>query len=60
VARLRPALPVVITSGFVSDELHRGAAAVGVRHLLQKQNLFEELVPLALRILSERGVATQQ
>ncbi len=57
VARLQPGLPVVIASGYVSDELRSGADEVGVRHLLQKQNLFEELVPLVLRILSERGAA---
>lgn len=57
VARLYPGLPVVITSGYVSDELRRSAAALGIRHLLQKQNLFEELVPLAVRILSERGAS---
>lgn len=60
VARLRPGLPVVITSGYVSDELRRGAGEAGVRHLLQKQNLFDELVPLVLRILSERGDAAPQ
>ena len=58
VARLYPGLPVVITSGYVSDELSRNAAALGIRQLLQKQNLFEELVPVALRILSERGAST--
>jgi PAS domain S-box-containing protein len=58
VMRLCPGLPVVITSGYLSDELSHGAAELGIRHLLQKQNLFEELVPTALRILSERGAAT--
>jgi len=57
VARLCPDLPVVIASGFVSDELRRAATEVGVRQLLQKENLFEELVPAVLRILSERSDA---
>jgi len=35
----------------------RGAELVGVRHLLQKQDLFEDLAPLVQRILSERKVA---
>jgi hypothetical protein len=48
---------VAITSGYVSNELSHGAAALGIPHLLQKQNLFEELVPVVLRILSERGAA---
>jgi PAS domain S-box-containing protein len=55
--RLRPGLPVAIASGYVSNELSHGAAALGIRHILQKQNLFEELVPVVLRILSERGAA---
>jgi DNA-binding NarL/FixJ family response regulator len=55
VARLRPQLPVVIASGYLSDELSRGAAGLGVRHLMQKQNLFDELVPLVLRILGARS-----
>lgn len=60
VARLRPDLPIVIASGYVSDELRRGAAAAGVRHLLQKQNLIEELVPLVRRVLFESGVAARE
>ena len=57
VARLYPGLPVVITSGYVSDELSRSAGALGIRQILQKQNLFEELVPVTLRILSERDAS---
>jgi len=56
-ARSHPALPVVIISGYVSNELVRGAEQVGVRHLLQKQDLFEELTPLVQRVLSERRTA---
>jgi len=59
VARLCPGLPVVIASGLMTDQLHRDAAEAGVRHLLQKENLFEELVPAVLRVLSERGVAAK-
>ena len=51
--RSRPDLPVIITSGYVSDGLREGASDASVRHLLQKQNLFEELVPLVLRVLAE-------
>jgi PAS domain S-box-containing protein len=53
VARRHPGLPVVISSGHVSDELRRGAEQAGVRHLLQKQNLIEELASLVQRVLSE-------
>ena len=56
-AKLHPALPVVIISGYVSNELMHGAALAGVRHLLQKQDLFEDLAPLVQRVLSEHRVA---
>jgi len=59
-ARSHPALPVVIISGYVSNELVSGAEQVGVRHLLQKQDLFEELTPLVQRVLSERRVAAHE
>ena len=52
-----PGLPMVIASGLISDELQRGAAVLNVRSVLQKENLFEELVPTVMRILSERGAA---
>jgi nitrogen-specific signal transduction histidine kinase len=42
-ARLHPTLPVAISSGYVSDELRAGAAALGVRGLMQKEHTFEEL-----------------
>jgi CheY-like chemotaxis protein len=42
-ARIGPDLPVVISSGYISEELRLGADRVGVRHLLQKQNTLEEL-----------------
>jgi signal transduction histidine kinase len=52
VAVLRPQLPVVISSGYITDALRRDAAAVGVRHMLQKQHTLEELVPLVQRLLA--------
>ncbi|MEO8805461.1 MAG: PAS domain S-box protein [Burkholderiaceae bacterium] len=58
-ARRYPLLPVVIISGYVSNELVRGAEQVGVRHLLQKQDLFEALAPLVLRLLSEPRAGSQ-
>ena len=45
-ARLRPALPVVISSGYIADELRQQARAVGVRALLKKENTLEELPEL--------------
>ena len=50
--RLRPKLPVVITSGHVSDELLTGAAAVGVRHVMLKEYTLERLLPLVQQLLA--------
>ena len=52
VGRIRPDLPVVISSGYVSEELRAGAERLGVRHLLQKQNTFDELPQLLRRVLA--------
>ncbi len=45
--RLRPDLPVAISSGYVCDQLRADAAAIGVRGVMQKENTFEELAALA-------------
>ncbi|MBI5505075.1 MAG: response regulator [Deltaproteobacteria bacterium] len=42
-ARLRPDLPVVLASGYVTDELRAKAAEVGVRQVIYKPNTVEEL-----------------
>jgi CheY-like chemotaxis protein len=46
VAAIRPDVPVVISSGYISEDLQAQARAAGVRHLLQKQNSLEELALL--------------
>jgi PAS domain S-box-containing protein len=51
--RLRPDLPVVISSGFLGEELSTGAQRAGIRHLMQKQNTFEELADLVHQALAE-------
>jgi len=51
VARIRPALPVVITSGYVSEALRAEAAAAGVRHVLHKENTLEELCATVRSVL---------
>jgi PAS domain S-box-containing protein len=53
-ARLRPALPVVISSGYIADELRQQARAVGVRALLKKENTLEELPGLVQQVLAGR------
>jgi CheY-like chemotaxis protein len=46
VAAISPDVPVVISSGYISEDLQAQARAAGVRHLLQKQNSLEELALL--------------
>jgi len=52
-ALIAPALPVIITSGYISDELRSGAVRFGVRALMEKESTFEELPGLISRVLSE-------
>ncbi len=51
VARLRPGLPVVISSGYITDAMRAEAADAGVRHVMHKENTLEELGALARRVL---------
>ena len=51
VAHLCPGLPVVISSGYVSESLLAEAASAGVHHVLHKENTLEELCSLVQRIL---------
>ena len=53
-AGIRPGLPVVISSGYITDELRAEALDAGVRGLLEKQNTFEELGKLVAQILARR------
>ncbi len=48
---IRPGLPVVISSGYLSEELRAAAASAGVQHLLQKENTVEELCGLLRQVL---------
>jgi CheY-like chemotaxis protein len=41
--RSRPTLPVVISSGYVSDELRASAAEIGVHSIMHKERSLEEL-----------------
>ena len=50
-ARIRPQLPVVISSGYITDELRHEATQAGVRSLLEKQNLMEDLSALVGQVL---------
>jgi PAS domain S-box-containing protein len=56
-AEIRPDLPVVISSGYVSDEMQAAAVQLGVRHVLQKEYTLERLADVLQRILGERSHA---
>ena len=53
IAQVRPDLPVLISSGLVTDALREQARQAGIRAVLQKENSLEELVPLVRRALAE-------
>ncbi|MBC7984592.1 MAG: PAS domain S-box protein [Candidatus Obscuribacterales bacterium] len=50
-ARIRADLPVVITSGYINDQLQAGARAAGVRHLVHKPNTVDELCDVVQRVM---------
>ena len=56
-AECRADLPVVISSGFISEELRAAAARLRVRALMQKEHTFEELGAVLHTILAAPGAA---
>ncbi len=52
---LRPGLPLVICSGYVDAELHARAEAAGVRAIVRKEYLVEELPGIVQRVLQGGG-----
>ncbi len=52
VGREHPALPLVISSGYITDELRRQAGNLGVRALLQKEHTLERLPALLHQVLA--------
>jgi CheY-like chemotaxis protein len=50
-AALAPGLPVLLASGFITDEVRRGAAELGIKQLLSKPFSTEDLVAAVLRAL---------
>ena len=53
VSRIRPDLPVVVTSGYITDELREKAPDAGVRQLVYKPNSAEELCETVRNLLDE-------
>jgi len=53
VSRIRPDLPVVVTSGYITDELREKAPEAGVRQLVYKPNSVEELCETVRHLLDE-------
>ncbi len=49
-ARLRPDLPVVLVSGYITEELRAAALHAGVRQLIYKPNTVEELCAAVHRL----------
>ena len=50
-AEIRADLPVVLSSGYLSEDLREQARQAGVRAVLRKEMSFEELGPLVRRLL---------
>ncbi|WP_372526250.1 ATP-binding protein [Piscinibacter sp.] len=53
VARVRADLPVVISSGHITEQQRTEILRAGVRNLVQKENTFEELGAVVERVLRE-------
>jgi signal transduction histidine kinase/CheY-like chemotaxis protein len=51
---IRPGLPVVLSSGFISEEFKRNAQRVGIRHLIYKPNTIDGLGRVLGDILQKR------
>ena len=49
-ANIRPDLPVVISSGYLTDEQRAELLRAGVRDVIQKENTLEDLGPLVHRL----------
>ena len=57
IARAAPGLPIIITSGFISDEMRQQAGELHVGALLQKEYTLERLAGLVHTVLEQhRGI----
>ncbi|MDG5975173.1 multi-sensor hybrid histidine kinase [Hydrogenophaga taeniospiralis CCUG 15921] len=55
IRRLRPGLPTILISGYVTDELRARAAVQGMCHVLEKTRALDELVTLLAQTLRSAG-----
>ena len=55
-SRLCPGLPVVVSSGYVTEELVTAAKRVGARHVLQKEYTLEQLPGIVHTLLAGQPV----
>ncbi len=55
IAALAPGLPLIITSGYVTEELLDRARALGVRGVLLKEHSLERLAALVREALAGRA-----
>ena len=54
VGRIRPGLPIIVTSGYISEDVRLGAQAAGVARLLNKEETYERLAALIDEVLVPR------
>ena len=52
--RVAPRLPVIMTSGYVTEELREHARSAGVRRVVPKEHSTETLVEIAAQVLRDR------
>jgi len=51
-AALRAELPIILSSGYVTDDMRAQAKRLGVRDVLHKENTLDELGKLVARVLT--------
>jgi len=54
ILRIRPGMPVVLASGYVTEALRQQAEEIGIRHVLYKPSTLEEFSRDLHRLLSEK------
>jgi CheY-like chemotaxis protein len=57
ISRIRPDLPVAVTSGLITDELRENAPASGVRHLIYKPDTVDELCDVVRQLTPSRDAS---